>query len=311
MSNELRALAETYLALRQAMGYKPVDHPWLIRDFLQYLADQHAEMITVADALAWACLPATARPQWWAQRLGVIRGFAAHVHASDPSRAELIPPGMLPARTSRQTPYLYSPAQISALMTQARMLAPEITGLTLVTIIGLMAATGIRTGEALALDRGNLDANASTILINGKSGKQRRLPVHTTTMNALTEYLRTSRNLVDSLPSDDAIFINSKSTRAVANTVQQAFRSSATAAGLPPGPADRPPRLHDLRHSFAVNTLIDAHRIGVGVDSRVASLAAYLGHTGPANTYWYLTASPELLYLINERIENHRGGDPR
>src|SRR5699024_1532950 len=152
-----------------------------------------------------------------------IRSFAAHVHASDPKWSELIPAGLLPARTARTTPYLYSPAGIAALMAQARTLGPQIRGLTLATIIRLMAATGIRTGEALALNRDSLDSESATILITGKNNKSRRLPVHPTTMTALTDYLRLSRSLLTPRSEDNAVFISLKGTRAVANTVQIAF----------------------------------------------------------------------------------------
>jgi integrase len=110
-------------------------------------------------------------------------------------------------------------------------------------------------------------------------------------------------------PYDDAFFVGPSGVRPLANTVQQGFRRVATACHVQPGPGNRNPRLHDLRHSFAVNTLIDAHRSGYGIDARIAALATYLGHSSPIHTYWDLSASPELLQLVSDRIETHVQGD--
>lgn len=304
MNRDLRDLASDYLALRRAMSFQPCDQEWLIARFLDYLDDQHAATISVHQAVAWACSPRQATPRWWSQRLGVIRSFAAHVHAIDPRAAELIPAGLLHARVQRAVPYLYTPTQIAALISQARKLRPEVRGQTLATIIGLMAATGLRTSEAVALDTTSVDTDRGTILVLGKGGKKRLLPVHATTMTALAVYVTTSRRLVRA-PQDGSLFVSLTASRPLANSVQQAFRAVATDSHLQAAPGNRAPRLHDLRHTFAVNTLLDAHRSGVGVQARIAALATYLGHGSPANTYWYLTASPELLQLVNDRIENH------
>ncbi len=304
---DLRASAGQYLAWRRAMGYRLDRHDGLIGQFLDYLELQQEPRITVEHALTWACLPSRARPRWHTARLAAIRGFAAHVHAHDTEAAELIPAGLLPSRVKRAVPYLYTPAQITSLSHRARTLKPAVRGLTLATVIGLMAATGMRIGEALALDTTSLDVAGTTLAVSGKYGKQRRIPVHPSTTAALASYVRTSRGLVGS-PHDQALFVTVNATRPLAGNVQKAFRALTTACQLPPGTGHNEPRLHDLRHAFAVNTLIDAHRAGVDVDTRIAALATYLGHVSPASTYWYLTASPELLDLVNDRVEAHREG---
>ncbi len=307
MRADLRASAGEYLALRRAMGYQLSRHDGLIDQFLSYLEHQHVSRISVEHALAWACLPRGARPRWHTARLAAIRGFAAHVHAHCAQAAELVPAGLLPSRVDHAVPYLYTSAQLTGLTNQAHTLTPAVRGLTLATVIGLMAATGMRIGEALALDTTSLDTAGGTIAVTGKYGNKRRLPVASSTITALAGYLRASRRLVGS-PHDQALFVTVNATRPRAGNVQQAFRALTRACRLPAGTGGHEPRLHDLRHTFAVNTLLDAHRAGVDVDARIAALATYLGHVSPSSTYWYLTASPELLDLVNERIQAHRRG---
>ncbi|MGH3097327.1 MAG: tyrosine-type recombinase/integrase [Streptosporangiales bacterium] len=307
MRVDLRASAGQYLALRRAMGYQLRVYDRLIGQFVGYLERQHASRISVPDALAWACLPSGVRPRWHAARLAAVRGFAAHVHAGYPEAAELIPVGLLPSRVEHAVPYLYTHAQVTELVDHAGMLRPAVRGLTLATVVGLMAATGVRIGEALALDTTSLDVDSATLTVTGKYGKTRRLPVHSSTTAALTSYLQASRALVGA-PEDQALFVTMNAARPRAGNVQQAFRALTRTCQLPAGPGNNEPRLHDLRHSFAVNSLIDAHRAGVDVDARIAALATYLGHVSPASTYWYLTASPELLDVVNDRVEAYRQG---
>lgn len=305
MNERLRTSAADYLLLRSLRGYQPSDQAWLIRDYLDFLDQEGLSTIRITNALAWACLPANASPRWRSRRLAVIRLFVAHLHASDPDLAELIPAGLLPSRVVRPAPYLYSADQVGALIDEARTLSPALRGHTLGAIIGLMAATGMRTVEALRLNTEHVDTEQATILVRGKGGTQRLLPVHTSTITALGRYRTTARRLLMTAPRDDAFFISPAGTRPVANTVQQAFREVATACDLRPEPGNRKPRLYDLRHTFAVNSLIDAHRSSDGVDALIAALATYLGHRSPIHTYWYLSASPELLHLVSDRIEQH------
>jgi integrase len=307
MNADLRAGALAYLAWRRAMGYRLDRQAGQIGQFLDYLEARRAGTITVEDALAWACLPGSGRPGWHAARLTAIRGFAAYVHADRSADAELIPTGLIPSRVEHAVPFLYTAAQVTDLMRQAKALTPLIRGLTLATVIGLMASTGIRIGEALSLDTTNFDAGKAALTVTGKYQKVRRLPVHTSTVRALTNYLQVSRRLVGP-PKDEALFLTLNATRPLASNVEKAFRVVTSSCGLRVEPGIKPPRLHDLRHSLAVNTLIEAHRDGVDVDARIATLAGYLGHVSPSSTYWYLTASPELLDIVAERVETYRRG---
>jgi len=307
MAPDLRISAVEYLAWRRALGYRLSRYDGLIGQFLDYLGEQHESRISVEHALAWACLPGDTRARWHTARLAAIRGFAAHVHAHCAEAADLIPAGLVPSRVDHAVPYLYTPTQLTGLITHARTLRPEVRGLTLATVIGLMAATGMRIGEALALDTTSLDPAGATIAVTGKYGKQRLLPVHSSTTAALTSYLRTSRALVGS-PHDQALLVTGNATRPLAGNIQHGFRALTRACRLPAGTGNNEPRLHDLRHTFAVNTLVEAHRAGVDVDAQIAALATYLGHVSPTSTYWYLTASPELLDLVNDQVEAHRQG---
>jgi integrase len=310
MSTDLRVMATDYLCLRRGLGYKLADHHWLLAQFLDHMAQRGSTVITASDALAFAAAPTTTTRRWHATRLEVIRGFCAYVHACDPAAAEIIPPKLIRARTCRRIPYLYTQEQVCQLMTQAETLHPAMFGATIATMIGLIAATGIRSGEAILLNVEDLSADLSVMTVTGKYGKKRLVPLHPSTTDALTGYLllrSTAQSTTDSGP----LLIGCHGARLNKNTARAAFRQVADAVGLPTQPGAAPPRLHDMRHVFAVNSLVDAHRQGADVDARIAALATYLGHVDPVNTYWYLSASPELMALVTARMSTHQAGPRR
>jgi integrase len=299
MSVDLRAAASDYLRDRRARGYVLADEDWLLSSFLDSLDERGQTTITVAGALMFA----TERPRttagWQARKLRAVRGLAAHVHALDPAAAEPIPAGLIGSKTPRRIPYLYSEEQIVALMHAARALTPRMLGASMHTLIGLLAATGIRSGEAAALDVEDLDTDMHVLRVSGKNHRVRHLPLHPTTVRALVDYLQVRAKLA---PPTGPLLIGAKGGRLNLTSARAAFRALADDCRLPVAPGCRAPRLHDARHSFAVNTLIDAHRQGVDVDARIATLANYLGHVDPTHTYWYLTASPQLMQIVRERI---------
>ena len=299
MSVDLRAAASDYLRDRRARGYVLADEDRLLASFLDGLAARGQTRITVAAALAFATEHAGATRGWQARKLRAVRGLAAHVHVLDRAAAELIPAGLIPSRTPRRIPYLYSEEQIVALMDAARARSPEMLGASMQTLIGLLAATGIRSGEAAALDVEDLDAERHLLRVSGKNRRVRHLPLHPTTVGALLDYLQLRAKLA---PPTGPLLIGARGGRLNLNSARAAFRALADDCRLPLPPGCRAPRLHDARHSFAVNTLIDAHRQAVDVDARIATLANYLGHVDPAYTYWYLTASPQLMQTVRERI---------
>lgn len=291
-----------YLRLRRLLGATLTAHDGFIRQFLTWLKDSGQEKITGEAAVRWAGLPVDTASQSRAFRLSVIRGFSAYVHAQDPSLADIILPGLIPSKVAHAVPYIYTPKQTQELMAAARTLSPPLRGLTLSTVIGLMATTGMRIGETLALNVSDIDLGAGTILVTGKYGKKRLVPVLPSTVRALRDYLRQSRKLVSKWDTA-AFFLTFIGTRAHRGSAEKAFRSLTTALGLTARPGTAAPRLHDFRHAFATTTLIEAYRHSGDVDACIAVLATYLGHVSPASTYWYLSATPELLTLASEKVE--------
>lgn len=304
MSVDLRAAAVEHLANRRARGYRLADHDRLIAAFLGDLEARGITAITVADALAFALRGDTQR-DWQAKRLRAVQGLAGYVHGIDPAAAELIPAGLIPAKVSRKMPYLYSSEQIELLMVKAATLCPPRLAAGMRALIGLLAVTGLRSGEAVALDVEDLDMDRGLLTVTGKNGKQRILPLHPTTVAALAGYVRDTR-----AAPQGPLLLGARGGRLNPNTARACFRALTKDCRLPARPGCRAPRLHDLRHSFAVEALIAAHRENVDADARVAALANYLGHVDPTCTYWYLTASPRLMATVRNRITTHQRRSP-
>lgn len=302
------ALAD-YLALRRSLGYRLERAGKLLAQFTAFLEARGEETITIETALVWATLPIVGGPRWLAMRLSVVRGFAAHLHAFDPAN-ELIPGELLRDRSRRATPYLYTDAEIVSLMEAASILRTPFGTATYATLIGLLAVTGLRVGEAIRLDRGDFDELAGTLTIRmSKFGKSRLVPVHPTTVAALRDYLdRPDRPHCER--RSEAVFASSAGTRLRYCVVNRIFLRLARRARLQPRSPGCRPRLHDFRHSFAVASVLDAYRADLDVAARLPVLSTYLGHVNPAATYWYLSAAPELLAAAGERLERHLGTRP-
>lgn len=302
MNTTLTDHSTDYLRLRRILGATLTAHDGFIRQFLTWLNDAGQTRITGEAAVCWAGLPVDTASQSRAFRLSVIRGFAAYVHAQDPLLADIILPGLIPSKVAHAVPYIYTPQQTLELMAAARTLSPPLRGLTLSTVIGLMSTTGMRIGEILALNLSDIDLGAGTIMVTGKYGKKRLVPVLPSTVTALREYLRQSRKLITSHDAT-AFFLTFIGTRTHRGNAEKAFRSLTTTLGLTARPGVPAPRLHDFRHTFTTTTLIEAYQHSGDVDSCIAVLATYLGHVSPASTYWYLSATPELLTLASEKVE--------
>lgn len=302
----LREALETYVALRRGLGAEfrcPAGH---LKRFVEFLEREGADVITKSLALRWAQAPADATPATWAERLAVVRRFARWLSATE-SRTEIPPPALLPERYRRRAPYLYRDEEIRRLLYAARQL-PSPTGLralTYTTLIGLLAATGLRLSEALALDGDDVDLEAGVLIIRrGKFGKSRLVPLHPTTRRALQRYAQHRDQLVGRLRSP-AFLLTERGTRVTACSARYTFAVVSRAIGLrPPTTSNRHgrgPRLHDLRHYVAVQTLVRWYREGRDVERDLPKLATYLGHMHVSDTYWYLEAIPELLQLATER----------
>jgi integrase len=302
--NPLREALTNYLTIRRALGYKLVRAGKLLAQFVAYLEGIGAKTVTTEHAIAWARLPAGGDVNWWAHRLSAVRCFATYLHTLDP-RAEVPARDLLPVRPQRATPYLYSDEEIRSLIEACRGLRSPLRVATYRTLIGLLAVTGLRVGEAIRLDREDIDFSQDVLLVReGKFGKSRELPLHPTTLRALRSYLRERVRLYPS-PSTPALFISPAGTRLLYCNVSWTFLKLVRSAGLKPRSAACRPRLHDLRHAFAVRTVLDAYRSGGDVQARLPLLSTYLGHVNPASTYWYLSAAPELLAMASGRLESH------
>jgi integrase len=305
---DLHAAANEYLAIRRALGFKLRGHDRLLDEFIAFLADTGAATVTSVAAVAWATRPAGLQPVRYAQRLCVVRGFAGYLHALD-AAVEIPPTDVLRVRRHRRTPYLYSQADIDALITATCLLRPPLRAATYRGVVGLLAVTGMRVGEVIALDDVDVDLHTGVVAINdAKFGKHPRLPVHPTTVAALRCYTAAGAELC-ARPRESSFFVSTRGTRMSYHCVHTTFAQLLTRAGITAPAGARAPTIHGLRHSFAVATLRDWYRAGVDVAAKLPVLSASMGHAHPASTYWYLSAAPDLLALAAQRLER-AVGDP-
>jgi integrase/recombinase XerD len=299
--------AHNYLQVRRALGFKLVGEGRLLAEFVAFADAAGQRTVTTSIALEWARLPRSASPNYLSRRLRAVRGFARYLHALDPA-CEVPPLELLPASKYRPAPYLYSEEEILALMAAARRLRPPLRAATFETLIGLLACTGLRIGEAIGLDRDDVDLDHRVLIVrDSKFGKSREVLLHKSTVRALGDYARL-RDRLGRDARERSFFITTRGTRLCHPTVYAPFRALLKHAGIEhPSPARRV-RVHDLRHSFAVKTLLGWYRDGGDVAARMPLLSTYLGHVDPAATYWYLSAAPELLALAAQRLEQATEG---
>ncbi len=301
--------ASEYLRMRRGLGFKLERHGQLLPQFIAYLETAGASTVTRELAISWAKLPVAAHPKHWAARLSIARGFAVYLQTLDPD-TEVPPADVFAVRYQRRTPYLWSPLDISRLLQAAARLRPAMRAASYETLLGLLAVTGMRVGEAVALDVDDVDLDDGVITIReqvAKLDRARLVPLHPTTVQALDRYLTTRQRLAPR-PSTRAFFLSATATRIQRGAVSQTLRAITIDLGL--RTENDHPRTHDLRHSFAVSTLLGWQQSGVQIDERIAVLSTYLGHVSPADTYWYLTATPELMGEAAHRLERHLGGRP-
>jgi integrase/recombinase XerD len=292
---------DDYLALRRALGFKLKRHGRLLPDLVAYLDAAGETTVGTRLALEWATQPA-GHPQEWAVRLSIARGFARYLRTLD-GRAEVPPTDLLPRCRRRPVPHLYSDADIAALLAATETLRFPLIRATYRTLVGLLAVSGMRVGEAIGLDRSDVDFTTGCVTVRGgKFGAARELPLHHSTLRALQQYCAI-RDRCWPRPASPAFFLSTAGTRLFYENVYKTFRGLVAEAGLAPSAGARRQRIHDARHTFAVNTLVDWYRAGVDVPAMMPRLSGYLGHAAPAWTYWYLQATPELLRLAAERLE--------
>ena len=304
--NDLQYLLDEYLATRRALGAKLKSSGRLLKRFIAFAVQHETALITTELALRWATEPCHAQPAQWANRLGMVRCFARYANAVDP-RHEVPPQGLLPYRYRRRQPYIYSDREIADLIAAARELSGT-TGLrplTYATLLGLLAVTGIRISEALNLDRDDVDLGHGVLTVrDGKFGKSRHIAIHESTQRALNRYV-TQRDGLCPNPPDPGFFVAERGIRITEWALRWTFAKLSRHTGLrgPSKSHGHGPRLHDIRHRFAVNTLLRWYRDGVDVERHIPRLATWLGHARVSDTYWYLTATPELLQLAARRLD--------
>lgn len=300
----LRQALEDYLAVRRGLGFELRAAGAALDNFVSFAEQEGADVITTDLALRWAQMPADVQPCQWGNRLGMLRRFAQYRQAADP-RTQIPPQELLPYQYRRRPPYIYSDEEIEQLLQAARQL-PSNTGLRpamYATLLGLLAVTGMRLGEVLSLEREDLDRKQGVLTLRRtKFGKSRYVPLHPSTQQALRGY-EALRDRIHPKPRTPSFFLSEQGRRPSENAVRGTFLQISRRIGLR-GPTDRDgPRLHDLRHRFAVRTLLSWYRAGVDVERNLPKLAAYLGHSHIHYTYWYLTAVPELLGWATSRLE--------
>lgn len=305
-ASTLQHAVEDYLTLRHFFGYRLEGHDRPLADFVSYLNRAGLDVVTVESALAWAIEPDVSALRH-AQRLSMARGFATYLHALDP-RCEIPPRDLLPEGRRRIPPHIYSAHEIAELMAESRRLSPALRAATLETVIGLLVVTGMRSGEAVRLNRGDVDlATGRVRIIKTKFNKSRELALHPTVVATLKDYSRL-RDRQWPRPVTTGFFVSSTGKRLTQSRFEHTFAELVRRAGLEPEPGSRArrPRPHDVRHTFAVATLIRWYRTGQDVQALLPALSAQLGHVDPASTYWYLTAVPELMGLARERAHAAR-----
>jgi integrase/recombinase XerD len=303
---DLRKAVDDYLQLRRSLGHQMNEAAYLLPDFAAFLDGRGEQTVTVAAALDWvkAREPGTVTTSS-PRRITAVRGFARYMSGSDPA-TEVPPLGLVPYHQRRGRIFLYSDADVSAIMAAAKETIPQpLRAATYYSLIGLLAAAGLRIGEAIKLDRGDIDWDQGVLHIREtKFGKSRLVPLQASAITALRDYDMLRNRLMPS-PKEPSFFVSLTARRLIYAVVCPTFRSLVNAAGVGAG-APHPPRLHELRHSFAVRVLLHWYRTEDNIQAKIPSLSTYMGHREPACTYWYLSAAPELLALAAARRDDIR-----
>lgn len=314
MSSLHDALSE-YLVARRTLGTQLAWPESSLRDFVQFVEAEGAEFVTTELAMRWALRSVGVQRATHARRLGIVRAFAAWLQAAD-ARTQVPPLRLLPAKQRRPAPHIYSEKQVAELMAAARQLRSKtgLRGATFSVLIGLLAATGLRPGEALALDVDDVDLVGAVLTIrDSKFGKSRVVPLEQSVCDALAAYA-TFREAAKLRHKTSAFLATARGMRLKGSAARRTFAGLCQTVGLRPAQrrrSGRGPRLQDLRHTFATGRLVDWYRAGLDVDRLMPRLATYLGHASTVETYWYIQAVPELLRLAAERLEAAARGDNR
>jgi integrase/recombinase XerD len=305
--NTLSKELDRYLTIRRSLGYSLVTEERVLRRFTVFADGQNTKHISTALFLRWQESFGKANKHTWADRLGMIRVFAQWLHCLDPKH-EVPPQSLIPSRARRPRPYIYSEDDIRRIIEAAAAL-PSVYGLralTCTTLFGLIAVTGLRIAEALSLDTGDVDLVGGVLTLRrGKAGNARLIPVSDCTRKRLADYAKERDRLLGT--ASTVFFVAEHGGRLTDCGARYNFAAVCQSIGLRPPQKynrhGRGPRIHDLRHTFAVRTLLNWYRTGKDAAQEMIKLTTYLGHVKPAMTYWYIEAVPELLALASRRVE--------
>ena len=306
--NTLRQAVQEYLSLRRALGFKLQDAGKQLLDFVTFMEQHRAAYVTQALALAWAQQPINVQPAHWARRLSAVRGFARHRSATD-VRTQIPHQGLLPFQPKRAQPYLYSDGEIKRLLGAAlempcRHERGELRPWIYHCLFGLLSVSGLRLGEARNLELQDVDLKAAVLTIRGtKFGKSRLVPLHASTCSVLADYIARRNRHWAKRPVSSYLFVSSWGNRLDSGDIHRTFYALSRQIGLRGVTDSHGPRLHDMRHRFATNTLVRWYRSNQDPERRLPVLSAYLGHVHVADTQWYLSASPALMREAMRRLE--------
>jgi integrase/recombinase XerD len=298
---------DRYLTIRRGLGYDLDTSERILRRFTAFAEQEGAYLITTNLFLRWRDAFGRANRHTWSTRLGIVRLFAQWLHGID-SGHEVPPQALIPGRYRRARPYIYSDEEIRRIVDAAAELPSinSIRALTCSTLFGLIAVTGLRVSEALSLDRADVDLKTGVLTLRrGKLGKARLLPLSDSTTLRLAAYAGERDRLLG--VTSEPFFVADRGKRLTDCGARYNFAAVCQAIGLRPAEKfhrhGRGPRIHDLRHTFAVRTLVNWYRTGKDPTREMIKLTTYLGHANPAHTYWYIEAVPELLELASQRAE--------
>lgn len=305
--NTLREAVPEYLQIRRSLGYKLADAGLQLPRFVAFVEEHNSAHITTVLALAWAQQSPSVQPAEWARRLGYVRGFARHRRATD-ALTEVPPRGLLPHRSTRARPHLYSDAEIEQLLAAALKLPTSwhctpLRPWMFHCLIGLLACTGLRISEALNLQITDVDLDQAMLTIRGaKLGKTRLVPLHLSTAEVMADYLRRRREAF-TRPISSYVFVSRTGNRLDQSQVHRTFYALSRQIGLRSPLSSHGPRIHDLRHRFALRVLTRWYQDGQDAARLLPILSAYIGHVRVQDTYWYLSAWPELMGQAMARLE--------
>lgn len=304
---------ETYLAYRRRHGFKLSIDATQLQSFARFADELGAtDHLTVTLATVWARSSRYPKPLTWARRMEILQGFARFCLREDPA-TETLPRSLFGPAHRRLVPHIYTDAELNELLEAANGLAPEhgLRPATCQCVFGLLAASGLRISEALALTRDDVGLETGVLCIReAKFHRQRWVPLHPSVTEALVTYAQQRDRLVPR-PACDRFFLRDDGHCANQSGMLYALQTLCRELGWQPRGDYPHHRLHDLRHSFIVRSTLRFYEQGIDVDRAVLALSTYVGHAKVTDTYWYFTGIPELMAIAAERFHRYTKGETR